>query len=175
MRQFDKSDFELSSASGFTKLSLNWSYDGINNEPNIVLSCSNFNYLLGGKRRTGKERWNRMRKEKGSCGGGCGGVSVKCERSYISLISHPSYSNLLIKQVLQEVKRCVSRPHEDRWHPSARFERDKREWAQEIKEKGGYLNWSTQKRQQQGDRGDCGLLKSTKRKEVQFFPPPTAC
>lgn len=60
-------------------------------------------------------------------GEGVGRVLLKCGRSYISLISHPSYSNLLIKQVLQEVKRCVSKPHEDRWHPSARFERDKRE------------------------------------------------
>lgn len=66
---------------------------------------------------------------------GRGVSSLKCERSYISLISHPSSSNLLIKQVLQEVKRCVSKPHEDRWHPSASFERDKREQAQEIKKK----------------------------------------
>lgn len=66
-----------------------------------------------------------MKKEKVVVG--VGGLSLKCERSYISLISHPSSSNLLIKQVLQEVKRCVSKPHEDRWHPSASFERDKRE------------------------------------------------
>lgn len=90
--------------------------------------------------------------------GGWGG-SLKCERSYIRLISHPSLFNLLIKQVLQEVKRCVSRPHEDRWHPSARFEGDKRERARGLKEKEGYLNWSTQKQQQQGDTGDWGLFK----------------
>lgn len=66
---------------------------------------------------------------------GRGVSSLKCERSSISLISHPSSSNLLIKQVLQEVKRCVSKPHEDRWHPSASVERDKREWAREIKKK----------------------------------------
>lgn len=62
------------------------------------------------------ENWlERNKKSKGTVGGGLGeGVSVKCERSYISLISHPSSSNLLIKQVLQEVKRCVSKPHEDR-------------------------------------------------------------
>lgn len=58
---------------------------------------------------------------------GRGVSSPKCERSYIILISHPFSSNLLIKQVLQEVKRCVSKPHEDRLHPSASFERDERE------------------------------------------------
>lgn len=75
------------------------------------------------------------KKNEGETGGGEGEgrLSLKCERSYISLISHPSSSNLLIKQVLQEVKRCVSKPHEDRWHPSASFERDKRERVREIK------------------------------------------
>lgn len=70
IRQLDKIDF----SSGFTKLNLNWSYDGINNELNTRLSCSNFNYLVGGKRSKGKERWNRMRKERGSCSGDVGGV-----------------------------------------------------------------------------------------------------
>lgn len=78
-----------------------------------------------------KRRWGRKRGN-----GGVGRVSsLKCERSRISLITHPSSSNLLIKQVLQEVKRCVSKPHEDRWHPSVGFERDKREGAPGPKKK----------------------------------------
>lgn len=71
--------------------------------------------------------------------------STESERSYISLITHPSSSNLLIKQVLQEVKRCVSKPHEDRWHPSVGFERDKREGVRGIKREEAYLNWSAPK------------------------------
>lgn len=74
-----------------------------------------------------------------------GGVSPKCERSYIRLISHPFSSNLLIKQVLQEVKRCVSKPHEDRWHPSASLERDKREPEWGIKQKRKTPIWDGQR------------------------------
>lgn len=69
------------------------------------------------------------------------GSALKCGRSYIRLISHPFSSNLLIKQVLQEVKRCVSKPHEDRWHPSASFERDKREPEWGIKQNKEKPTW----------------------------------
>lgn len=92
------------------------------------LSCSNFNYPIGGGgEETTAEVGGKKREGEAS--------SLKCERSYISLITHPSSSNLLIKQVLQEVKRCVSKPHQDRWHPSVGFERDKREGVRGIKKK----------------------------------------
>lgn len=87
-----------------------------------------------------------MRKNNRALGfGRGGGVSLKRERSYIRLISHPFSSNLLIKQVLQEVKRCVSKPHEDRWHPSASLERDKRESEWGIKQKRENPIWDGQR------------------------------
>lgn len=108
----------------------------------------------------------------GAAVGRWGGESVKCERSYISLISHPSLSNLLIKQVLQEVKRCVSRPHEDRWHPSARFEGDKRGTsAGNERERSPFKLVNTKATTASRHRRLWAIKKNTSLKKVCFLLP----